>query len=93
MEAYEKSKLYKKNVKYFHDKLISWKELSIGQKLVSSILNGMTFCVTNVFPYGIMEIKNETIKPFNKSPTLVEEHIGDLSLIKPTFSHLHLDEG
>ena len=71
LEAYENSKIYKEKVKALHDKKLARKEFSVGQKvlLFNSRLKLMPgklrsrwlgpFVVTNVFPYGAVEIKNE----------------------------------
>ncbi|KAJ9170857.1 hypothetical protein P3X46_018922 [Hevea brasiliensis] len=70
LEAYENSKIYKEKTKAFHDKLILRKQFVIGQKvlLYNSILKLMPnklhsrwigrFVVTNVFPYGVVEIQS-----------------------------------
>ncbi|XP_045797211.1 uncharacterized protein LOC123891391 [Trifolium pratense] len=70
LEAYESSKIYKEKTKYFHDKMISRKEFSVGQRvlLFNSRLKVMAgklrsrwigpFVVTNVFPHGAIEIKS-----------------------------------
>jgi len=68
LKAYENSRIYKEKTKAFHDKLR--KQFVIGQKvlLYNSILKLMIgklrshwirpFVVTNVFPYGAIEIKS-----------------------------------
>ncbi|KAJ9167468.1 hypothetical protein P3X46_022119 [Hevea brasiliensis] len=70
LEAYENSKIYKEKTKAFHDKLILRKQFVIEQKvlLYNSILKLMSgklrsrwigpFVVTNVFPYGEVEIQS-----------------------------------
>ncbi|CAJ2672888.1 unnamed protein product [Trifolium pratense] len=70
LEAYESSKIYKEKTKHFHDKMISRKEFSVGQRvlLFNSRLKVMAgklrsrwigpFVVTNVFPHGAVEIKS-----------------------------------
>ncbi|RDX76991.1 hypothetical protein CR513_42951, partial [Mucuna pruriens] len=53
------------------------------------------FVITNIFPYGTIEIRNEAIKkifevnrhqlkPFRESPTMIKSDVEDLSLVKPT---------
>ncbi|KAJ9152530.1 hypothetical protein P3X46_026090 [Hevea brasiliensis] len=77
LEAYENSKIYKEKTKAFHDKLILRKQFVVGQKvlLYNSRLKLMPgklrshwigpFVVTNVFPYGAIEIQSlETNKVF-----------------------------
>ncbi|KAJ9159225.1 hypothetical protein P3X46_024745 [Hevea brasiliensis] len=77
LEAYENSKIYKEKTKAFHDKLILRKQFMVGQKvlLYNSRLKLMPgklhsrwigpFVVTNVFPYGAVEIQSlETNKVF-----------------------------
>ncbi|KAJ9178708.1 hypothetical protein P3X46_010568 [Hevea brasiliensis] len=70
LEAYENSKIYKEKTKAFHDKLILRKQFVVGQKvlLYNSRLKLMPgklcsrwirpFVVTNVFPYGVVEIQS-----------------------------------
>ena len=78
LEAYENSKIYKEKVKALHDKKLARKEFSVGQKvlLFNSRLKLMPgklcsrwlgpFVVTNVFPYGAVEIKNEVTEKIFK---------------------------
>ena len=68
MEAYENARSYKDKTKAFHDKRINRKQFETGQKvlLYDSRLKLMPgklrskwigpFQVTNVFPYGAVEI-------------------------------------
>ena len=74
LEAYESSKLYKEKSKAFHDKMILRKTFEIGQKVLlsNSRLKLMPkklrfrwdgpFAVTNVFPYGVVELQDMTTK-------------------------------
>ena len=74
LEAYESSKLYKEKSKAFHDKMMLRKTFEIGQKvlLYNSRLKLMPgklrsrwdgpFLVTNVFPYGVVELQDVTTK-------------------------------
>ena len=77
LEAYENSSIYKDKTKAFHDKRIVRKQFVIGQKvlLYNSRLKLMPgklrsrwigpFEVTNVFPYGTVEVRSfETNKVF-----------------------------
>ncbi|RDX99933.1 hypothetical protein CR513_16947, partial [Mucuna pruriens] len=73
LEAFENSRIYKEKVKHFHDSRILRKEFKIGQKvllfhsrlkLIASKLRGRwdrPFVVTNLFPYGVVEIRDEAI--------------------------------
>ncbi|XP_058733004.1 uncharacterized protein LOC131604588 [Vicia villosa] len=75
-DAYENAKIYKERTKKWHDKRISRKNFSIGDKvlLFNSRLKlfpgklrsrwSGPFEVTNIFPSGAIEIKGETVKPF-----------------------------
>ncbi|XP_028223537.1 uncharacterized protein LOC114405046 [Glycine soja] len=68
LEAYENAKFYKEKTKKFHDSMIVKKDFVVGQKvlLYNSRLGLMSgklrskwigpFVVTNVFPYGTVEI-------------------------------------
>ena len=73
-EAYENSRIYKEKTKAFHDKMVARKEFQVGQKvlLYNSRLRLMLsklrsrwmvpFIVTNVFPFGVVEIKSVQTK-------------------------------
>ena len=68
LEAYENSCLYKERTKFIHDKMLLWKEFSIGHKvfLYNSLLKLFfgklhfrwfgPFIVTKIFPYGTLQI-------------------------------------
>ncbi|XP_057451945.1 uncharacterized protein LOC130743734 [Lotus japonicus] len=107
LEAYENSKFYKEKTKIFHDSLISRKDFLVGQQvlLYNSRLGLMSgklrskwigpFVVTNVFPYGIVEIKSEStdksfkvnghrLKHFLTNPSLVDATMNDVSLVVST---------
>ncbi|XP_027368316.1 uncharacterized protein LOC113874278 [Abrus precatorius] len=72
LEAYKNSRIYKEKTKRYHDKKISRKDFSIGQKvfLFNSRLKLMpgklksrwigTFTVTKVFPHGVVEIQSDS---------------------------------
>ncbi|KAJ9185073.1 hypothetical protein P3X46_004745 [Hevea brasiliensis] len=77
LEAYENSRIYKEKTKAFHDKLILRKQFMVGQKVLLynfrlKLMPGKLhsrwigpFVVTNVFPYGAVEIQSlETNKMF-----------------------------
>ncbi|RDY13904.1 hypothetical protein CR513_01118, partial [Mucuna pruriens] len=71
LEAYENSRIYKQKVKKFHDQQILRKEFRVGQKvllfnshlkLTAGKLHSRwdgPFVITNVFPYGAVELKDE----------------------------------
>ncbi|RDY11801.1 hypothetical protein CR513_03482, partial [Mucuna pruriens] len=105
LEAYENSKIYKEKVKRFHDNMTLRKEFKVGQKvlLFNSRLKLIAdklrfkwdgpFVITNVFPYGTIETRDEVtnkifkvnghqLKPFYESPTMMEGDVEDLSLVK-----------
>ncbi|KAJ8749092.1 hypothetical protein K2173_013699 [Erythroxylum novogranatense] len=76
-EAYESAKIYKEKTKAFHDKILTRKEFSIGQKVLLyhsklKLFPGKLrsrwigpFVVTNVFSHGAVEIKSlDTFKVF-----------------------------
>lgn len=74
IEAYENSKFYKERTKKFHDSLIIRKDFVVGQKVLLynfrlGLMGGKLrskwigpLIVTNVYPYGVVEIKNESTK-------------------------------
>ncbi|RDY00736.1 hypothetical protein CR513_16044, partial [Mucuna pruriens] len=53
LEAYKNSRIYKKKVKCFHDNMILRKEFRVSQKM------GLTIYYTNIFPYGVVGIRDE----------------------------------
>ncbi|XP_031283268.1 uncharacterized protein LOC116141936 [Pistacia vera] len=69
-DAYENARIYKEKTKAFHDKMISRKEIKVGQKvllnhsrlwLFSAKLRShwiRPFVVINVFPHGAVEIQS-----------------------------------
>ncbi|RDX84241.1 hypothetical protein CR513_34733, partial [Mucuna pruriens] len=94
LEAYENSKIYKENVKGFHDNMILRKEFKLIVGKLHSKWDG-PFLITNAFSYGAIEIRNEATnktfkvnrhqrKLFHKCPTMMEGDVKDLSLVKPT---------
>ncbi|XP_052724070.1 uncharacterized protein LOC128193915 [Vigna angularis] len=107
LEAYENSKFYKERTKKFHDSSIVRKDFKIGQQvlLYNSRLGLMggklrskwtgPFIVTNVFPYGAVEIQGPStaesfkvnghrLKPFLNNPSLVNAVVEETSLVDPT---------
>ncbi|KAL2957661.1 hypothetical protein AAZX31_18G161900 [Glycine max] len=72
LEACENAKFYKEKTKKFHDSMIIKKDFMVGKKvlLYNSKLGLMSgklrskwigpFVVTNVFPYGTVEIKSDS---------------------------------
>nr|KYP32003.1 Retrovirus-related Pol polyprotein from transposon 17.6 [Cajanus cajan] len=106
LEAYENSKFYKEKTKKFHDSLIARKDFVVVQKvlLYNSRLELMggklrskwigPFVVTNVYPYGTVEIKSEStdksfkvnghrLKPFLNNPSLLNVVVEEMSLLDP----------
>ncbi|RDX61567.1 Retrovirus-related Pol polyprotein, partial [Mucuna pruriens] len=71
LEAYENSRIYKQKVKKFHDQQILRKDFRVGQKvllfnsrlkLIAGKLRSRwdgPFVITNVFPYGVVQLKDE----------------------------------
>ncbi|RDX79738.1 hypothetical protein CR513_39811, partial [Mucuna pruriens] len=98
LEAYENSWIYKEKVKHFHDSRILRKEFKVGRKvllfcswlrLTTGKLNSRwdgPFVVTNIFPYGVVEVRDEA----NKCMFKVNGH-----QLKPYHegSNLSLNEG
>jgi len=98
---------YKEKTKRFHDSSIARKEFVVGQQvlLYNSTLGLMggrlrskwigPFVVTNVYPYGVVEIKRKStdksfkvnghhLKPFLSNPALMDTIVQDTSLLDPT---------
>ncbi|XP_052725945.1 uncharacterized protein LOC128194397 [Vigna angularis] len=108
LEAYENSKFYKERTKRFHDSSIVRKDFEVGQQvlLYNSRLGLMggklrskwtgPFVVTNVFPYGAVEIQGPSaaksfkvnghrLKPFLSNPILLNAVVEETSLDHPTY--------
>jgi len=110
LEAYQNSMFYKEKTKRFHDSSIARKEFVIGQQvlLYNSRLGLMggklrskwigPFVVTDVYPYGVVEIKSQStdksfkvnrhrLKPFLSNPALVDTVVEETSLLAPLLFH------
>ncbi|RDX69866.1 Gypsy retrotransposon integrase-like protein 1, partial [Mucuna pruriens] len=65
LEDYENSRIYKQKVKRFHDQQVLRKEFQVGQKVLlfnsRKLRSGWDgpFVITNIFPYGVVELKDE----------------------------------
>ncbi|KAL2334004.1 hypothetical protein Fmac_015217 [Flemingia macrophylla] len=107
LEAYENSKFYKEKIKKFYDSLIARKDFVVGQKVLLYnsrlvLMGGKLrskwigpFVVTNVYPYGTVEIKSEStdksfkvnghrLKPFLSNLSLLDVVVEEMSLLDPT---------
>nr|GMC57766.1 Pro-Pol polyprotein [Ipomoea batatas] len=103
LDAYENSRIYKEKTKMFYDNIILRKSFEVGQKvlLYNSRLKLMLgklrtrwigpFVVSNVFPYGAIEIKSidtgkvfkvndHRLKPFHEGMTILSLEDVDLAL-------------
>ncbi|RDY04280.1 hypothetical protein CR513_11998, partial [Mucuna pruriens] len=103
LEAYENSRIYKEKVKHFHDNRILRKEFKVGQKVLLfrsklRLIVGKLrsrwdepFVVTNVFPYGVVEVRdaagNHTfkvnghqLKPYHEGPNL-SSTMGEVEIV------------
>ncbi|RDX97007.1 pol, partial [Mucuna pruriens] len=101
LEAYENSRIYRQKVKHFHDQQILRKEFRFGQKvllfnshlkLIAGKLRSRwdgPFVITNVFPYGVVELKDQhrnstfQIKLFHEGPTPTTGDLETISLMEP----------
>ncbi|XP_017416450.1 uncharacterized protein LOC108327237 [Vigna angularis] len=106
LEAYANSKFYKEKTKNFHDSSIVRKDFEVGQQvlLYNSRLGLMgvklrskwtgPFVVTNVYPYGAVEIQGPStvesfkvnghrLKPFLSNPSLLDAVVEEMSLVDP----------
>ena len=76
-DAYENARIYKEKTKSLHDRMITRKEFNVGDKVLLYHLRLKffleklrshwigPFVISNVFPYGVVEIKSlETNKVF-----------------------------
>ncbi|XP_047177018.1 uncharacterized protein LOC124844179 [Vigna umbellata] len=103
MEAYENSKFYKERTKFYHN-LIVRKDFEVGQKVLLyncrlGFMGGKLrlkwiapFIATNVYPYGVVEIKSEStnksfkvnghkLEPFQSNPSLLDAIMEETSLL------------
>ncbi|RDY13929.1 hypothetical protein CR513_01079, partial [Mucuna pruriens] len=102
-----KHRAYWAKVKKFHDQQILRKEFQVGQKvlLFNSLLKLIAgklrsrwdgpFVITNVFPYGAIELKDEhtnstfqvngyQIKLYHEGPAAIAGDMVTISLMEPT---------
>ena len=108
LAAYENSKFYKEKTKQFHDQKLVRKDFKVGQKvlLYKSRLGHMSgklrskwqgpFIITEIFPYGAVEIKEEISKSafkvnghrlriFNENQDMVNKTMDGMNLTCPTY--------
>ncbi|RDX76429.1 hypothetical protein CR513_43571, partial [Mucuna pruriens] len=97
LEAYENSRIYKQKFKEFHDQQILRKEFRVGQRLIAGKLRSRwdgPFVITNVFPYGAVELKDEhtnntfqvnrhQIKLFHEGPVPTMGDMETILLMEP----------
>ena len=89
LEAYENAKLYKERTKRWHDKQLIKCEFKIGQKVLLynsrlKLFPGKRksrwtgpFEVTQVFPLGAIEIKDQNRSPFKVNGQRFKSYIDD----------------
>ncbi|RDY13143.1 gag-pol, partial [Mucuna pruriens] len=105
LEAYENSRIYKQKVKQFHDNRFLRKEFKVGQKvllfhsrlkLIAGKLRSRwdgPFVITNVFPYGAVEVQDEAnnktfqvighqLKHFYEGLTPIVGEVDNISLLE-----------
>ncbi|RDX98031.1 hypothetical protein CR513_19111, partial [Mucuna pruriens] len=104
-KAYENSWIYKLKVKQFHDNQILRKEFKVSQKVflfhsrLKLIVGKLRsrwdgpFVITNVFPYGAVEVQDEAnsktfqvtehqLKHFHEGSTPIVEEVDNISLLE-----------
>ncbi|RDX62697.1 pol, partial [Mucuna pruriens] len=98
LEAYHNSRIYKQKVKQYHDNRILRKEFRVSQKLIVGKLHSRwdgPFVITNVFPYGAIELRDEAnnknfkvnghqIKHYYKGPIPIVGKVESISPMEPT---------
>ena len=103
LEAYENSCLNKEKTKAFHDKMLMRKEFSVGQKVLLynsriKLMSGKLrsrwlgpFVITNIFPFGAVEIKNEVT---NKIFKVNGHHLKSFyeGFVEHTVEEVHLQD-
>ena len=109
LATYEKSKFYKEKTKTFHDqKVVARKDFRVGQKMLlyKSKLGHMSgklhstwegpFIVIEVFPYGVVEIKEESsertfkvnghhLRIFNENQDMLNKMMDGMNLTSPAY--------
>ena len=108
LAAYENSKFYKEKTKQFHDQKLARKDFKVGQKvlLYNSRLGHMSgklrakwegpFIVTEIFPYGAVEIKEESsnsafkvnghhLRIFNENQDMVNKTMDGMNLTSSSY--------
>ncbi|XP_039686931.1 uncharacterized protein [Medicago truncatula] len=98
LKAYENSRIYKEKTKHFHDKMISKKDFSIGQKILlfNSRLKIMAGKLRSKWIGPFVEIKSagtdkvfkvnsQRMKLFHESLMPEEEIVEELSLEEPSY--------
>jgi len=98
-EAYENAKIYKERTKQWHDRHIQRREFELGQQVLlynshlrlfpgklKSRWSG-PFTVTQVFPYGAVEVSHDTKGTFKVNGQRLKHYIGgDLSKEKSSIT-------
>ena len=92
-DAYESARIYKEKTKAFHDKKISRKEFTVGQKVLLyqsrlRLFPGKLrsrwigpFVITNLFPHGAVEIQSlATFKVFKVNGHRLKPFYDDLQV-------------
>ncbi|MCI09862.1 hypothetical protein A2U01_0030953 [Trifolium medium] len=81
------SRIYKEKTKQFHDKMISRKEFSIGQKvlLFNSRLKIMAVEIKSAGTDKVFKVNGQRLKLFHESSMPGEETVEELSLEKPSY--------
>ncbi|RDX96161.1 hypothetical protein CR513_21219, partial [Mucuna pruriens] len=92
LEAYENSQIYKQKVNRFHDQQVLRKEFQLIVGKLHSRWD-RPFVITNVFPYGVVELKDEhtnstfqvnghRIKLFHEGPAPTTSNVETISLME-----------
>ncbi|XP_071905800.1 uncharacterized protein [Coffea arabica] len=92
LHAYENAKIYKEKIKYWHDKHIIPKQFQVGQKVLlfnsrlrlfpgklKSRWSG-PFEVTQVFPYGAVEVANSRNEKFKVNGQRLKPYLAGLAI-------------
>ena len=94
MDAYENAKMYKKKIKYWHDKHIKIRNFKIWQQvlLFNSRLRLFPgklrsrwfgpFIVTKVYPYGVIEVYSEAAGTFKVNGQRLKPYFAGTMFLK-----------
>ncbi|KAK4707308.1 hypothetical protein R3W88_033155 [Solanum pinnatisectum] len=104
LKAYESSAFYKENMKKYHDQKIEKREFDMGDLVIlyNSRLRLFPgnlkskwirpFIITQVFPYGAVELRNKERTMFKVSGQRIKVYLGKEESVQEMVEAYYLDE-